>query len=260
MFIANLFRDYSMEASPKKGKVGPIVSVIVVAILVLSLGVVYLQDSASIAALEGTVSSQSTMILGLRSSVSSQSEVISVQSSVISSQSSVISSQALNITHLISLNSNLNTQVTGLNAEVSTLNNQISTDQSTITSLTAELANPTLSMWTVTTTASPGYFLYEVVPDTFIYHDTWTSNQPVTVYYFTDVQFSEWYQSGLSGVSGAYYTIGPTTSSSDNFYLAEGCGAYVAVYLPSNSNVATTFYPNISITYNPATQTTGACA
>ena len=255
------------QAASKGKKVSLIASVIVIIMLALSLGVVYFQDSASIAALNGTVSSQSTKIAGLQSSVSSQSEVISVQSSVISSQSSVVSSQssviasqALNITHLVSLNSNLKAQVTSLDTEVSNLNNQILTDQSTIATLTAELTSPTLSMWNVVTTAPPGYFLYEVVPDTFVYHDTWASNQPATVYYFTVVQFSDWYQYGLSAVSGSYYTVGPITSSNDNFYLAEGCGWYVAVYLPSNSNVTTTFYPNISVTYSPAPQATGACA
>lgn len=249
-----------MEAAPKRSNTTLVASMAVIGILALGLVVVYFQDSASIAALNGTLSSQSNMISGLQTTISSQSEAISTQSSVISSQSQVISSQALNITHLTSLNTNLNSQVSTLNTEVTSLDSQIAADQSTISSLTAKLQSPTLLMWTATTAVPAGYFLYEVVPDTFDYHDTWASSQSVTVYYFSGLQFSDWYQYGLSGVTGSYSTIGPTTSASDTFYLAEGCGGYVAVYSPSNSNIATTFYPNISVTYDPAAQSTGTCA
>ena len=47
------------------------------------------------------------------------------------------------------------------------------------------------------------------------------------------------------------------TSINSDFHLAEGCAAYLAV-ITSAANVTVT--PDVSVTYNPASAATGACA
>jgi hypothetical protein len=48
------------------------------------------------------------------------------------------------------------------------------------------------------------------------------------------------------------------TSITYDFHLAEGCADYVSVFTTPGTNVTIT--PNVSVTYNPATASTGACA
>ena len=112
-------------------------------------------------------------------------------------------------------------------------------------------------------TFPPNSFLLNNVPDTFDYHDSWTSTAPVTVYYLTIEQFTEYHgckasTTPIKCVSGNFTSIGPTKNSNDVFTLAEGCGDYVVVY--EFGAVGGTFYPSVMVTYKPSTILTGVCS
>jgi hypothetical protein len=56
--------------------------------------------------------------------------------------------------------------------------------------------------------------------------------------------------------SGAANSWLGVTSVSNDFHLAEGCAAYLLVITSPNR---VTITPNVSVTYNPASRTTGTC-
>jgi len=122
------------------------------------------------------------------------------------------------------------------------------------------------------------------VPDTFTYSPSYQATVPVGVFYLTldsYVQFANCSnnanaESRISCVAGTYYDVPQTTSLahassvysctpgaascsffSNDFHLAEGCASYLAVFY---STQAGTIYPDQTITYNPASVGTGACA
>ena len=98
------------------------------------------------------------------------------------------------------------------------------------------------------------------VPDTYDYFVSFTSDIPITVYFFTLGQFVQYSvcNGDLSCVSGSYYSIAASTSQQRNpFKLAEGCGDYVAIFVASATG---TMYPNVSVAQNPASTPTGYCA
>lgn len=99
------------------------------------------------------------------------------------------------------------------------------------------------------------------VPDTYDYFAGFTSDVPVSVYFFTLGQFVQFTvcHGDLSCVSGAYDSIAATTSESQQahpFKLAEGCADYVAIYVSSNNGV---MHPNVAAVKNPASYPTGYC-
>lgn len=101
------------------------------------------------------------------------------------------------------------------------------------------------------------------VPDTFDYHDIWTSTAPVTVYYMTLEQYTQYYgcrtmTAPIKCVTGNFTTIGPTESSDDVFTLGEGCADYIVIH--QFNGQSGTFYPDITVTYNPSTILTGVCS
>ncbi len=122
------------------------------------------------------------------------------------------------------------------------------------------------------------------VPDTFTYSPSYQATVPVGVFYLTLAQYVQFADctsnsnalARVSCVSGTYYQIPQTTSLahgstvysctpgatscvffSYDFHLAEGCASYLAAFF---SIQAGTIYPDQTITYNPATVGTGACA
>ena len=98
------------------------------------------------------------------------------------------------------------------------------------------------------------------VPDTFDYFVSFTSNVPITVYFFTLGQFVQYTvcNGDISCVSGYYASLSAATSQSNAiFKLAEGCGDYVAIYVASSNGV---MHPNISVKQNAAPFITGYCA
>jgi uncharacterized coiled-coil protein SlyX len=252
--------------------------VVVLLIVIAAFAYFYVTSSATIGGLQSSTASLESQVASINSVTSEQESSIlslggfaSQQSSTIASLSGDISAQSSTITSLEATLSSQSSQIVGLNGQVGSLNGQVSNLQSQISAqddeistLQTELKSPTLSIWNRAQSMQPGYFLYEGVPDTFDYSDVWTSSSPITVYYLSVTQGTQYFNCGAASaitcVSGTYYYNGPTTSANDVFKLAEACGAYVAIYQPQSTSTTVTLYPNISITYNPAPALTGACA
>ena len=168
------------------------------------------------------------------------------------------------VSHLQSQLSNSESQTSNLQSQNQNLQSQVSADQSRISSLQSELASarynvthPKVIIWATPDNYTVGQYGLETVPDTFDYYDSWTSTVPITVYYLSNTQYVQFTNCGFSCVTGKYYSIAPATSSNDVFTLAEGCGGYVAIYVPCASG---TIHPNIAVQYNPSPAATGVCA
>jgi len=98
------------------------------------------------------------------------------------------------------------------------------------------------------------------VPDTYDYFVNFTSNVPITVYFFTLGQFVQYTvcNGDVSCVSGYYTTLAAAKSRLfAPFQLAEGCGDYVAIYVSSGSGI---MHPSISVRQHAYSQPTGYCA
>lgn len=126
----------------------------------------------------------------------------------------------------------------------------------------SELAHPTLVIWTISQTIGPSGLVHGV-PDTFDYYIRYTSDVPVAVAIVNTNQFAQYANcphpdvlTKLTCVTGSYASYPAITAQDQTFTLAEGCGAYIAIYY---SSTAGTFHPNISIKYNPANGLTGIC-
>jgi len=143
--------------------------------------------------------------------------------------------------------------VSSLKLQSSSLENTVQVLKNNLTELQSKGA--TFVIWNAPVNVSAGYFLFETVPDTFDYHDNFTSTAPVDVFYFNSSQFIQWYAHQV--ISGNYTNFIGTKNQSDTFKLAEGCGGYIVIY---SFFTAGTIYPNVSATYNPAAKPTGSCA
>jgi cell division protein FtsB len=156
--------------------------------------------------------------------------------------------------------------------------NQILTDQlkQTQTNLTATLgeladtkaalAHPHLTIWNVPQDLKDStWLLAGGIPDTFTYHLVATSTGPMSVSILT---FDEWakavecidYSGSTANYcmhhSGTVMSWLSVTSVNYDFHLSEGCADYLSVF---TSAAAVTVTPNVSVTYNPASSSTGAC-
>jgi len=196
--------------------------------------------------LEGNlVSEQSTVQAAATQILKYQSLNANLSASVASLNQSLIEA-GRNISSLQGLVASLKTQSSSLQKAVSVLQNNL-----------AELQNrsTTFAIWNVPVNVSAGYFLFETVPDTFDYHDNFSSSVPINVYYFNSTQYVQWFTHKT--ISGNYLNFSSTERQSDTFKLAEGCGGYVVIYSFTTTGI---IYPNISATYNPASKPTGSCA
>jgi hypothetical protein len=134
--------------------------------------------------------------------------------------------------------------------------------QSEVTSSVGNLDNPQFDLWnscggglSAGCPLLPGHEYVGGVPDTFTYRVAFRATVPVTVRIMSTQDFVCWETKAC-----AYHYVGwdPTTSVSGAvFHDAEGCAGYIAVFY---STEAGTLYPDISITRNPASVPTGACA
>ena len=181
---------------------------------------------------------------------------------------------------LISQVSSLQAQNTYLSQQVQQLNLQ--TARPTLTewgcSGTCQLSNG--NAWAMDATGAR----IGGVPDTFTYSASYQATVPVGVFYLSLAQYVQFANCSsntdatarISCVTGTYYYISQTTSLahassvysctvgatscsflSNDFHLAEGCASYLAIFY---STQAGTIYPDQTITYNPASVGTGACA
>jgi hypothetical protein len=154
------------------------------------------------------------------------------------------------------------------------LQDQLNTTQTNLTATLGELAttkaeleHPTLGVWNVPMTIhGPTEYLSATVPDTFIYHLHLKSTGPMNISILSTTQFRDAILCVYNGESntnwcmhhkGAAWGSLGVTSVDHDFELAAGCAAYLAV-ITAPAQVTVT--PNVSVTYNPATSATGACA
>lgn len=234
-----------------------VLAVVVVLIVLLSLSTYYAYS---------TYNQYEAPLIGERALVSS------LEGNVTQEQQTVQTAATL-ILKYKSQNANLTSQVASLNQTVVNDRGNISVLQGNVTALMAQSASlqSTVSMlkenltqlqnvartfviWNAAVNLSAGYYLFETVPDTFAYHDNFTSTAPVDVFYFNSTQFVQWY--ARQSISGSYVNYTNTTHQSDTFTLGEGCGGYVVIYL---FTTAGTIHPNVSATYAPAQEPTGSC-
>jgi hypothetical protein len=161
-----------------------------------------------------------------------------------------------------------------LNGRNQILNDQLKSTQTNLTATLGELAktkaeleHPHLTIWNVPQQLKgASWYLAGGIPDTFTYHLQATSTGPMSVSILTLDQFAK---ATACVDSGANYTnycmhhsgsvIGwlGVTSVNYDFHLAEGCADYISVFTAASPVTVT---PNVSVTYNPATSATGACA
>jgi len=149
--------------------------------------------------------------------------------------------------------SSLQGQILSLKTQSSSLENTVSVLQKNISEL--KTMQNTFVIWNVPVNVSAGYYLLETVPDTFDYHDNFSTSVPVDVLYLNGSQFVQWATNKT--ISGNYANFTGTDKQSDTFKLGEGCGGYIVIY---SFNLTGTIYPNVSATYNPAPSPTGSCA
>jgi outer membrane murein-binding lipoprotein Lpp len=131
----------------------------------------------------------------------------------------------------------------------------------------AELDHPTLTIWNVPQQIKgPTWWLVGGIPDTFTYHLVATSTGPMSVSILTLDQFAaatDCVHAGRGPTnycmhhSGVVWSQLDVTSVNYDFHLAEGCADYLAVFTAASKVTVT---PNVSVTYQPATNATGACS
>jgi len=157
-------------------------------------------------------------------------------------------------------NQNLSDQLNKVQTNLTATLGELATTQ-------AELDHPHLTIWNVPQSlGGPSYYLAGGIPDTFTYHLMATSTGPMWVSILTLEQWAKAIECVDNGVavthycmhhSGAFMTWENVTSVNYDFHLAEGCADYMSVFTAASTVTVT---PNVSVTYNPASSTTGACA
>jgi len=168
----------------------------------------------------------------------------------------------------------LTTQNESLTGRNQILNDRLKTTQANLTATLGELAktkadleHPHLTIWNVQQQLKgPSWYLAGGIPDTFTYHLQATSTGPMSVSILTLEQWAKAIQCVDNGGgsthwclhhSGAVMSWLSVTSVNYDFHLGEGCADYIAVFTSSSTVTVT---PNVSVTYNPASSATGACA
>jgi hypothetical protein len=195
---------------------------------------------------QSTVQAAAALIVQYKGENANLASQIAYLNQTIANDNQTIASDNQNI-------SSLEGVVASLRSQSSSLENTVSGLQDNITTLKDN--QKTFVIWNAPVNVTTGYFLFETVPDTFDYHDNFTSSAPVDVFYFNSTQFVQWYT--RQPISGDYENFTQTEGQSDTFTLAEGCGGYIVIY---SFMSAGTIHPNVSATYNPAPKPTGSCA
>ena len=168
----------------------------------------------------------------------------------------------------------LTTQNESLTGRNQILNDRLKTTQANLTATLGELAktkadleHPHLTIWNVQQQLKgPSWYLAGGIPDTFTYHLQATSTGPMSVSILTLEQWAKAIQCVDYTPNTVHYCMHhngavlswlSVTSVSYDFHQAEGCADYIAVFTAATPITVT---PNVSVTYNPATSATGACA
>ena len=165
-------------------------------------------------------------------------------------------------------NQSLKGQNKALQAQVVSTQTNLTATLAELATVRSELEHPDLPIWNVPQNiqALNGY-LVGGAPDTFTYHLRATSTGPMTISIITIEDFGKGLNCVTSGRAVTnwcmHYSVTPArtwvnvTSVSEDFHGAEGCADYVVVFTSAHDITVT---PNVSVTYNPAPKSTGACA
>ena len=171
--------------------------------------------------------------------------------------------------------SDLSAQNNQLQGRSKTLQAQLVTTQTNLTAtlgelatVRAELEHPELTIWNVPQQIKGAdWYLAGGAPDTFTYHLKATSTGPMWISILTLEDFGKALDCIHNGVGSTnwcmhhsgtpYDTWSNVTSVNYDFHGAEGCADYVVVFTSPQSITVT---PNVSVTYNPAANSTGSCA
>jgi hypothetical protein len=172
------------------------------------------------------------------------------------------------VRQLAAENQALQGQTKAVQAQLTTTQSNLTATLGELETVRAQLAHPTLGIWTVPQVLKDEtWMLFGGIPDTFTYHLNVTSSGPITVSILTYEDFVAARNCVTNGGgatnycmhhSGSFRTWSSVTSINYDFHLAEGCADYLSVFTTAGTNVTVT--PNVSVTYNPATASTGACA
>ncbi len=165
-------------------------------------------------------------------------------------------------------NQALKSQNKQLQAQLLTTQTNLKATQAELATVRAELEHPNLSIWNVPQQINgPNWYLAGGAPDTFTYHLRATSTGPMSISILTLEDFvkaTDCVQNGAGSTHWCMHHSGSpagtwtdVTTVNDDFHGAEGCADYVVVFT-SAGNI--TVKPNVSVTYNPASVSTGSCA
>jgi hypothetical protein len=174
---------------------------------------------------------------------------------------------AATIRSLTTQNESLNGRNQNLQTALTTTQTKLTASQDQVSGLTAQLAHPTLGIWNVPQAISgANYYLAAGVPDTFTYHLKLTASGPISVSILSISKFGDAVKCVENGRGSTNYCMHSqgsardwfsVTSINEDFHQAEGCAAYLVVITSATSVTVT---PDVSVTYNPASAPTGACA
>src|SRR6267378_5640194 len=165
-------------------------------------------------------------------------------------------------------NQSLKSQNKALQAQLVTTQSNLTATLAELATVRSELEHPDLPIWNVPQDINGAdWYLVGGAPDTCTYHLRATSSGPMTVSIITLEDFAKGIACVTNRVASTHYcmhhgttpvqTWADVTSVNNDFHLAEGCADYVVVFT-SATHVKVT--PNVSVTYNPAPKSTGACA
>jgi hypothetical protein len=169
---------------------------------------------------------------------------------------------------LNSQNQALKSQNKQLQAQLVTTQTNLTASLGELATVRAELEHPHLTIWNVPQEIKgPDWYLAGGAPDTFTYVLIATSTGPMSISILTLEDFAKalsCVQNGAGNTNWCMHHSGSpahtwtsVTSVSYSFHEAEGCADYVVVF---TSDRDITVKPNVSVTYNPASASTGSCA
>jgi cell division protein FtsB len=169
---------------------------------------------------------------------------------------------------LYSQNQALKSQNKQLQAQLLTTQTNLTATLGELATVRGELEHPNLTIWNVPQQINgPSWYLAGGAPDTFTYHLRATSTGPMSISILTLEDFVKAIDCVQNGAGSTHWcmhhsgspagTWTDVTTVNYDFHGAEGCADYVVVFT-SSTNI--TVKPNVGVTYNPASVSTGSCA
>ncbi|MGH7882335.1 MAG: hypothetical protein ACREN8_05450 [Candidatus Dormibacteraceae bacterium] len=147
------------------------------------------------------------------------------------------------------------------NQQISQMHTQIASLQGEVKDLNTKATNPTLSIWNSCggpCTVGPGQVRVGGVPDTFSFHVSYQATVPVSLYFLTFHQWTQFDSCGFQTrcISDAFEAYPPTPHRDVTFDKSTGCAGYLFVLSSPTSGTIT---PDVEASYRPADKPTGVC-